>query len=196
MVTQTLHRWGITNRESSRLKIMFVPCYLDGADGIFNLHYYDLLLGLDLTIYPSYYEPWGYTPLESVAFKVPCITTTLAGFGLWANDQKASESKKAISKTSGQAMKAANGRIEDAIPCYLDTDGVEVVKRSDYNYNEVSDRIRDEIIGFSKLNDHEVTFARKAAASLAAKAQWKYFIAYYYKAYDFALRRAAARMKA
>ena len=196
MVTQTLHRWGITNRESSRLKIMFVPCYLDGADGIFNLHYYDLLLGLDLTIYPSYYEPWGYTPLESVAFKVPCITTTLAGFGLWANDQKAAESKKAISKTAGQAIKAANGRIEDAIPCYLDTDGVEVVKRSDYNYNEVSDRIREEIIGFSKLNDHEVTLARKAAASLAAKAQWKYFIAYYYKAYDFALRRAEARMKA
>lgn len=197
MVTQTLHRWGITNRESSRLKIMFIPCYLDGADGIFNLHYYDLLLGLDLTVYPSYYEPWGYTPLESVAFKVPCITTTLAGFGLWANEQKAAALREqANAKGSARKSTAASDRIASATPCYLDTDGVEVVQRSDYNYNEVSDHIRDEIIGFSSLSEQEVTRARKAAASLAAKAQWKYFIDYYYQAYDIALRRAEARMKA
>ena len=182
MVTQMLLRCGVTNRESSRVKIMFVPCYLDGADGIFNLHYYDLLLGLDLTVYPSYYEPWGYTPLESVAFKVPCITTTLAGFGLWANEVKAA------------ALKPAGRRKpKNAQPCYLDKDGVEVILRSDYNYNEVADRIRDEIIGFSQLSDKEVAVARKAAAALAEKAQWRYFISFYYKAYDFALRNAQAR---
>jgi len=174
MVSQALHRHGINNRESARLKIMFVPCYLDGADGIFNIHYYDLLLGLDLTVYPSYYEPWGYTPLESVAFKVPCITTTLAGFGLWANEQKTKSSK-------------------GADVCYLDRDGVEVIQRSDYNYDEVADRIRDEIIGFSALAPKEVEVARKAASALAAKAQWKYFIEYYYQAYDIALRKALER---
>ena len=182
MTCQFIHRCGITNRESSLLKIMFVPCYLDGADGIFNMHYYDLLLGLDLTVYPSYYEPWGYTPLESVAFKVPCVTTTLAGFGLWANEMKA------------DATRAANGRVEEGSPCYLDVDGVEVVQRSDYNYDEVADRIRDEIIGFSRLQKKEVDIARKAAAALAEKAQWKHFITYYYEAYDIALRRAQARM--
>ena len=182
MTCQFIHRCGITNRESSLLKIMFVPCYLDGADGIFNMHYYDLLLGLDLTVYPSYYEPWGYTPLESVAFKVPCVTTTLAGFGLWANEMKA------------DATRAANGRVEEGSPCYLDVDGVEVVQRSDYNYDEVADRIRDEIIGFSRLQKKEVDIARKAAAALAEKAQWKHFITYYYDAYDIALRRAQARM--
>ena len=182
MTCQFIHRCGITNRESSRLKIMFVPCYLDGADGIFNMHYYDLLLGLDMTVYPSYYEPWGYTPLESVAFKVPCVTTTLAGFGLWANEMKAN------------AVKASSGRAEEDVNCYLDRDGVEVIQRSDYNYNEVADRIRDEIIGFSQLSKKEVEVARKAAAALAEKAQWKYFISYYYEAYDIALRRAQARM--
>ncbi len=182
MTCQFIHRCGIANRESSRLKVMFVPCYLDGADGIFNMHYYDLLLGLDLTVYPSYYEPWGYTPLESVAFKVPCVTTTLAGFGLWANEQKKG------------AKKAANGRVERGSDCYLDVDGVEVVVRSDYNYDEVADSIRDEIIGFSKLSKKEVEIARKAAAALAEKAQWKHFIAYYYEAYDIALRRAESRM--
>ncbi len=182
MTCQFIHRCGITNRESSRLKIMFVPCYLDGADGIFNMHYYDLLLGLDMTVYPSYYEPWGYTPLESVAFKVPCVTTTLAGFGLWANEMKAN------------AVKASSGRAEEDVNCYLDRDGVEVIQRTDYNYNEVADRIRDEIIGFSQLSKKEVEVARKAAAALAEKAQWKYFISYYYEAYDIALRRAQARM--
>ncbi len=176
MVTQALHRYNVTNRENSRVKIMFVPCYLDGNDGIFNMHYYDLLIGLDLTVYPSYYEPWGYTPLESIAFKVPCITTTLAGFGLWANE-----------------VKSANGHAEGA-SCYLDMDGVEVIQRSDYNYDEVADRIRDEIIGFSQLSLKDVEKARKAAASLAGKAQWKNFITYYYQAYDLALRRAEARM--
>ncbi len=181
MVTQMLLRCGVNNRESSRLKIMFVPCYLDGADGIFNMHYYDLLLGLDLTVYPSYYEPWGYTPLESVAFKVPCITTSLAGFGLWANDVKAA------------SVKSPKTRKSVPTPCYLDKDGVEVIQRSDYNYNEVADRICEEIIGFSMLTPKEVDHARKAAAALAEKAQWKYFIEYYYQAYDCALRKAAQR---
>ena len=56
------------NLPDDKVKVIFVPCYLDGADGIFNMHYYDLLIGMDLTVYASYYEPWGYTPLESVAF--------------------------------------------------------------------------------------------------------------------------------
>ena len=71
---------GFTNQASEKLKIIFVPCYLDGRDGIFNKPYYDLLIGMDATVYPSYYEPWGYTPLESVAFGIPTVTTNLAGF--------------------------------------------------------------------------------------------------------------------
>ncbi len=184
MVSQSIHRFGITNKEGSRLKVMFVPCYLDADDGIFGLHYYDLLIGLDLTIYPSYYEPWGYTPLESVAFKVPCVTTTLAGFGLWANEEKA---KTLPSGAKGDSI---------AAECYIDTDGVEVIYRSDYNYHEVADRIRDEIIGFAALSAKEVAVARKAAAALASKAQWKHFIKYYYRAYEIALSKAKARMDA
>ena len=184
MVCNALHSMNVTNRRTAKVKVMFVPCYLDGADGIFNMHYYDLLLGLDLTVYPSYYEPWGYTPLESVAFKVPCVTTTLAGFGLWANDQK----------RLGQSQKKSNGKRVQAVPCYLDEDGVEVIARSDYNFDEVANNICREIIGFSTLDKKGVEHARKAAYSLAEKAQWRYFIEYYYKAYDFALRKQAERM--
>jgi len=53
---------------------------------VVNLSYYDFLIGQDLTIFPSYYEPWGYTPLESVAFKIPTITTIVAGFGVWVKE--------------------------------------------------------------------------------------------------------------
>jgi phosphorylase/glycogen(starch) synthase len=97
-VTHTLHNTGIDliinrlrnsglfNRPEDMVKVIFVPCYLDGRDGIFDLSYYDFITGLDLTAFPSYYEPWGYTPLESLAFHIPTITTTLTGFGVWVND--------------------------------------------------------------------------------------------------------------
>ncbi len=71
-----------------KVSAVFVPYYLDGQDPLFGMKYYDLLMGLDVTVFPSYYEPWGYTPLESCAFHVPTITTSLAGFGAWAAKQK------------------------------------------------------------------------------------------------------------
>ncbi|MBR0363462.1 MAG: glycogen/starch synthase, partial [Alistipes sp.] len=74
---------SILSTSASRVKVLFVPTYLNGNDGIFNMPYYDMLAGVDLTIFASYYEPWGYTPLESVAYGVPTVTTTLAGFGMW-----------------------------------------------------------------------------------------------------------------
>jgi glycogen(starch) synthase len=61
--------------------VIFIPSYLDGADGIVNLTYYEVLIGLDFTVFPSYYEPWGYTPLECLASGLPSITSNLAGFG-------------------------------------------------------------------------------------------------------------------
>ncbi|MBO7458477.1 MAG: glycogen/starch synthase [Paludibacteraceae bacterium] len=71
-----------------KVSAVFVPYYLDGHDPLFGMTYYDLLIGMDITVFPSYYEPWGYTPLESCAFHVPTITTQLAGFGEWAARQK------------------------------------------------------------------------------------------------------------
>ena len=71
-----------------KVSAVFVPYYLNGQDPLFGKTYYDLLIGMDVTVFPSYYEPWGYTPLESCAFHVPTITTSLAGFGAWAAQQK------------------------------------------------------------------------------------------------------------
>ena len=157
------------NRPNDKVKVIFVPCYLDGNDGIFNKHYYDLLIGNDLTVFPSYYEPWGYTPTESVAFHVPCITTDLAGFGLWAN-----------------SLKGGASEIED---------GVKTIHRSDYNFDEVSDTIRDTILKFSQFDKKQVNAARKNAEKVAEKALWKHFITYYYEAYKKALTKRDERVQ-
>ncbi len=163
-----LLRWfNIWNQKGDKVKVIFVPCYLDGKDGIFNTPYYDLLIGNDLSVYPSYYEPWGYTPLESVAFKVPCITTSLSGFGVWANKEKGAQSHI--------------------------SDGVEVINRTDYNYDEVAENIVSTIEEFSRYCKKQTDAARKAASGLAQKALWKNFIQYYYEAYDAALRNAEYR---
>lgn len=151
------------NRKEDKVKLIFLPCYLTGNDGIINKPYYDLIIGIDLSIYPSYYEPWGYTPLESVAFKVPCITTDLAGFGLWANSEK-----------------GAYSEIED---------GVKTIHRTDYNYSEVADVIKDTVSKFSNMSESQVKKARSNADKLSKKALWSEFIKYYWKAYDFALSK-------
>lgn len=159
---------GMHNAKGEKVKLVFIPCYLTGDDGIVNLSYFDVILGNDLCVYPSYYEPWGYTPLEAVAFKVPCITTDLAGFGLWAHNE-------------------AGGHIT------LDK-GVEVIHRTDYNYNEVADDIRDTVIKYANATKQKQGRIRNNARALSQKALWSQFIEYYYEAYDFALNKAEQRI--
>ncbi|MFR9591272.1 MAG: alpha-glucan family phosphorylase [Rikenellaceae bacterium] len=82
----------------SKIKLVFVPAYLNKQDGIFNIDYYEVLMGMNVTVYASYYEPWGYTPLESAAFAVPTITTTLAGFGLWVAGEENHDGVRVIAR--------------------------------------------------------------------------------------------------
>jgi phosphorylase/glycogen(starch) synthase len=82
-VLNALTEHGIQNQPDDRVHVVFVPAYLDGNDGVFQLNYYDFLTAFDYTVFPSYYEPWGYTPLESLSFGIPSLTTTYAGFGSW-----------------------------------------------------------------------------------------------------------------
>ena len=166
-VLEMLKYFDMHNYKDDRVKLIFLPCYLTGDDGIINMTYYDVILGNDLCIYPSYYEPWGYTPLESIAFKVPCITTDLSGFGLCAN-----------------SIKGDYSEIED---------GAKVIHRTDYNYSEVADIIKDTVAKYSNMSVDEVKKARQNADKLSKKALWSQFIKYYYDAYDFALRKAEER---
>ena len=121
---------------------------------------------MDATVYPSYYEPWGYTPLESVAFGIPTVTTNLAGFGLWAEQS-----------LSGKDIR----------------EGVAVVQRDDFNYFEVADAIKQEILTLSKADEREVQAIRQNCFALAEKAEWSKFIRYYQQAFEIALQHAKMR---
>ena len=148
---------------ASRVKVIFVPSYLNGYDGIFNMPYYELLVGMDITVFASYYEPWGYTPLESVAFSVPTITTSLAGFGLWVDNHE-KEHK-----------------------------GVEVIARTDTNDNEVIEHIAASIVKYSQMSTKEYNACRASSLAISKTTLWDKFIEYYSEAYSIAVENATAR---
>ncbi len=149
---------GFTNSKEQSAKIVFVPAYLNGNDGIFNLKYYDLLPGMKMSAFPSYYEPWGYTPLESLAFHVPTITTDLAGFGLWIKQQNID---------LGECMS--------------------VLHRDDDNYQKLVNDITSIFITCSYKTDEAEDYERNQALFVSKTAQWKKLIKYYYKAYNSAI---------
>ncbi len=156
-------KWlGLTNQKENRVKVIFMPVYLTGSDAIFKGHYYDYLIGMDATVFPSYYEPWGYTPLESIAFSIPTITTSLAGFGVWAE------------KTTGSSA------IES---------GVSVIKRTDFNQVEVSEAVHNDLVSLVNMSEKEIKIVRKNALHLAAEADWCHFIRFYEEAYHIALAK-------
>lgn len=162
-VITTLQAMGFRNAPEDNVKVLFVPCYLDGNDGIFNKTYYDLLIGQDLAVFPSYYEPWGYTPQESAAFKVPTVTSDLAGFGLWVN-----------------TLLGHEAQLED---------GVMVVHRTDSNWDEASALINRQVEKWAGMSAAERDEVRQKAGKIAHKALWKHFIKYYLEAYDFAVEK-------
>ena len=164
-----IRQLGLNNSQGDLIDVVYVPCYLDGNDGVFNLEYYDLLPALDLTVFPSYYEPWGYTPLESIAFGVPTITTCLSGFGQWV-------------KTTFPAG-------------IFGTTGVGVVNRDDFNYHDTVSGIVSFVESFLGMNKKELPALRNNALATAAQAQWEKFIAYYIDAYKTALKNCKNRNK-
>ncbi len=151
-------------RKSDDINIVYVPSYLNGNDGVFNTTYYDLLVGMDLTVFPSYYEPWGYTPLESLAFKVPTITTSVAGFGLWVNDH----------------YKAKHP-------------GIEILERNDTNYSSVVEGVVAKIGEITRLDDAKRAEYSANAADVSKIALWENNIQYYADAYRRCLQKVVLR---
>ncbi|MCL1850416.1 MAG: alpha-glucan family phosphorylase [Bacteroidetes bacterium] len=162
-IVTRLKNSNLDNSPLTQVKVVFVPVYLDGKDGIFNLPYYDLLIGFDLSVFPSYYEPWGYTPLESIAFGIPTTTTSLAGFGKWVMDNFGNQ-KSAW-----------------------------VIQRDDDNDNDVSNEIADAIFYYANLKEDEKEKHNASAIEIAQKALWGNLYDNYLKTYDTALTKSALR---
>ena len=97
-IINACRRLGLNNTCDKRVKVIFVPAMLDGNDGFFNMPYEDVISACDVGFFPSWYEPWGYTPQECAAWAVPTLTTDLSGFGMWARQfaQKESEPRPGV----------------------------------------------------------------------------------------------------
>ncbi|MDO5570849.1 MAG: glycogen/starch synthase [Bacteroidales bacterium] len=166
-IIRRINELHFRNENEDKVKVIYVPSYLKGDDGIINMPYYDILIGLDLTIFPSYYEPWGYTPLESIAFGVPTITTDLSGFGMWCESEGVGENILS---------------------------GVKVVHRTDSNYSEVVEEIANTVEEVLRFSPTEISKMHQRAKDLSSKAQWKSFINYYLKAFNEAIKNKKARL--
>ena len=132
------------------------------------MSYYQILPGFDASVFPSYYEPWGYTPLESVAFGVPTVTTSLSGFGQW---------------------------VLDSFDNSFNSCGVRVEPRTDSNYDQVRDNISEDLASLINADKKTLTAISKAAMQTAKDAAWSNFISFYINAFDIALCNTQKRNK-
>lgn len=152
---------------NDKFAFVYLPCYLDGCDGVLDIPYYDVMPGLDLTVFPSYYEPWGYTPLESIAFGVPTVSSDKAGFGQWVQRH-----------------------FDDTFTgC-----GVEVIERTDSNYDQGVDEISRKVRFLAEADKEVREQVCAAARRTASQADWKIFEAHYEEAYEVAFARRDSRM--
>jgi len=165
-ITNRFRQTGLVNAYGDKIHVYFIPSYLNGNDGIFNMAYYDLLIGLNLAVFPSYYEPWGYTPLEACAFRIPTLTTTLAGFGMWINTHYKKKHP-----------------------------GIIVLERNDSNYFEIVDGVVERIKEIASLTPAQGRKYMENAKDVADIALWQNQVEYYKEAYSLALERCAERTK-
>jgi len=165
-ITNQLNALGFENTPGARVHVVHVPIYLDGTDPLIRHKYWDLLPGADLGVFPSFYEPWGYTPLEAVAFGVPAITTDRAGFGRWV---------------------AAQG---DG-----DRTGVRVLKREGVTTPEVTESLKAALLEFIDIPATDRVALGEACLRTAALTDWSNFMEHYEQAHRLAVAAGAARRK-
>ena len=162
-ILNTLRNSGLQNDANDKVKVMFVPAYLNGSDGIFNLTYSEFLSAFDFSVFPSYYEPWGYTPLESVALGIPTLTSDVSGFGKFVLKECA------------------------------DNEAVTVVPRKKGNTDGVIDDIVSALRHFLSLTEKGTEQITESALQVANKLLWKDLIVSYQKAWDVALEKSGGR---
>ena len=164
-IFQACRRLGLRNTPQNPVKVIFVPAFLNGHDGFFNRPYYEVLSAFDLAVFPSFYEPWGYTPQESAALAVPTVTTDLAGFGLWAL------------QTVGEK------------------DGLCILRRRDRPDPEAAEALRALMRQWALCPLEELNQKRIAVRHAALGTSWDHFFPNYLDAFRLAAEKAAQRAR-
>lgn len=163
-ILKALEENGLDNEEADRIRVIYYPAYLSSADGLLGLNYNEAIMGCHLGVFPSYYEPWGYTPLETAALGVLAVTTDDAGFGRFIREYDGGE-KSAIRVLERHAR----------------GDEVATQQLVDYMYYLLHTTRKERV-------------AKKIEAKrLAELADWQKLIKNYITAYDIALKKAPKR---
>ncbi|MEM4259766.1 MAG: glycogen/starch synthase [Candidatus Woesearchaeota archaeon] len=160
IVVKTLRDLGVDNKEDDPVKAIIYPVYLDGDDGLINLPLYDAMAGCHLGLFPSYYEPWGYTPLEGAALGVCSLTTDLSGFGRFIKP-----------------------RLKDK------NSGMYVLDRFQKTEDEVVQKFFEILKEYSELSHADRVEKKIDAKNLALLADWKFLIKNYIEAHNLALKK-------
>ncbi|MFH1439139.1 MAG: glycogen/starch synthase [Candidatus Woesearchaeota archaeon] len=152
---------GLDNKEDDKVKAIFYPVYLTGVDGLIDLPYYDALLGCHFGVFPSYYEPWGYTPLESAALGVTSLTTDLGGYGRFLASKKKGD------------------------------EGVFVLRRFGMNPDSVIKEFSRLLYDYTLLHEKERVTQKILAKNIANLADWNEFVKFYFEAHNKAIEKGA-----
>ncbi|PJJ61257.1 glycosyltransferase [Hymenobacter chitinivorans] len=156
-----LRRANLVNNQHDRVKIVYHPDFVSPTSPLFGMEYGQFVRGCHLGIFPSYYEPWGYTPLECVARGVPAITSDLSGFGDY---------------------------VMETVPDH-EAKGIYVVKRQERSFDESAEELTDMLWNFVQLNRRERIMQRNNVESSAELYDWKNLRVHYDRAYTLALER-------
>lgn len=140
------------------------PIYLDGRDPVVPQRFYELVPAFDLSLYASSYEPWGYTPLESLAYGVPTVSSDLAGFGRWI-----------------QGMQD------------VDPDVCLVLQRAGTDYERSRKELAAHIVRHLNLDHQTREKFSRGCVDIAQRANWSHFIEHYQQAFKLALAGRARR---
>ena len=160
-ILKSLNQSNLTNNKEDRVKVVFYPIYLNGADQLLDLNYYEAMMACHLGVFPSYYEPWGYTPLEAGALGIASVTTDLAGFGRYI--QKFADGKK--------------------------NQGIYVLERLNRSDDAVINNLSKLFLEFAISSKQDRIENKLKAKKLADSADWNILAENYLKAHNLAAER-------
>ncbi len=160
-IINKLKEADLLNRKEDKVKVIYYPIYLTGHDGLSNLNYEEALEACHLGVFPSFYEPWGYTPLEAAALGVSSVTTDLAGFG----------------------------RFRQTLPTKKNKPGIYILQRENKDDKEVVKDLYSFLYKFMKTKRRERVENKIEARKIASKADWKNFVLNYIEAHNKAIKK-------
>jgi glycogen(starch) synthase len=163
-VLRQIRQVGLINAQDDPVKIVFHPEFLTATGPLLALEYDQFVRGCNLGVFPSYYEPWGYTPMESVAMGVPAVTTDLSGFGAYVQSQKIAGKE----------------------------DGVLVLNRRTQDFHAAADQLANYLLEFCQLNRRQRIELRNRVERLSEVFGWANLVKHYDQAHAMALERIGA----